>query len=266
MEIGISTACFYPMQTEQTLEIIAGLGASVCEVFFEAECEYEPEFTSLIKDRLTKYNIKPNSVHAFCAPFEAQLFSDYERRRKDALKSFEKVLKAASALGCNIYTFHGDKRADDFDSIDFAHYGKCFDLLANMACSYGVQLAWENVAWCQSSRPEFIKRIKEITKSTNLKHTLDIKQAKRAGISPYEYIEVMGEGLVNLHLNDNNDTATCLLPGEGTVDFSEYFDYLKQKGYRGNAIIEVYNSNYKSLDQLKTSFDKTKKLCLKENW
>lgn len=258
MEIGISTACFYPMQTEETLVIIASLGANICEVFFEAECEYEPEFTSIIKERLEQCGIKINSAHAFCAPFESQLFSDYERRRNDALKSYEKVLKAASALGCDIYTFHGDRRADDYNTIDFAHYGRCFDLLADMAEAYGVRLAWENVAWCQSSRPEFIKTIKEITKSSSLKHTLDIKQAKRAGVSPYEYIDVMGDDLVNLHLNDNTDTNTCMLPGEGAVDFVALFDYLKEKGYKGRGIIEVYNSNFKSLDQLKNSFDKIK--------
>ena len=260
MEIGISTACFYPQQTEDTIQTIADLGATLCEVFFEAECEYEADFVSIIKERLDRFGIRLNSVHAFCASFEAQLFSDYERRRKDALKVYHNVLRAASELGGDIYTFHGDKRSDSLDSVDFAHYGRCFDELAEIAADYGVRLAWENVAWCQSSRPEFIRRIKEITKSDNLKHTLDLKQARRSGTLPEEYIDVMGKDLVNLHINDYNDCLTCMLPGEGTVNLARYFSILEESGYCGNGIIEVYKSNFDSLSRLQSSFNHTKKL------
>ena len=39
MKIGVSTACFYPLETEKSL-VAAAQGGSVCtELFFNADCE-----------------------------------------------------------------------------------------------------------------------------------------------------------------------------------------------------------------------------------
>ena len=52
MEIGISTASFYPMQTEDTIKIISDMESSLCEVFLEAEYEYGKEFIRELKKEL----------------------------------------------------------------------------------------------------------------------------------------------------------------------------------------------------------------------
>ena len=209
----------------------------------------------MLKNRMDSFGVAANSVHAFCATFEHQLFSEYERRRKDALVLFRKVLEAAVTLNAKSYTFHGDKRADSLKYVDFKHYGKCFDELLTMAEHYGVALGWENVAWCQSSRPEFIDIIKKSVSKDSLKYTLDIKQARRAGIDIEDYIAVMGSEIVNVHVNDYNKTSTCMLPGDGDVDFKDFFNKLSKSNYNSNAIIEVYSSNYKEISQLKKSLE-----------
>ena len=73
MEIGISTASFYPMQTEDTIKIISDMESSLCEVFLEAEYEYGKEFIRELKT-MESCGVRTNSVHAFCATFEHQLF------------------------------------------------------------------------------------------------------------------------------------------------------------------------------------------------
>ena len=83
--------------------------------------------------------------------------------------------------------------------------------------------------------------------------TLDIKQAYKANKTPLEYIKVMGEKLINLHVNDKNDKNICLLPGDGDVDFSELKKGLMAVEYKGNAIIEVYNENFITYDEIKKS-------------
>lgn len=253
MEIGISTACFYPLYTEETINIISDLGCGLCEVFLEAEYEYDKDYINILKKKMNAFNMRAGSVHAFCATFEHQLFSEYERRRTDALKVFEKVLIACTIIGAKNYTFHGDKRCDDLSMLDFGHYLKCLDDLINLSAQYDVNLSWENVAWCQTSRPEFIKIVRQ--HSPALKFTLDIKQARRAGIPPEEYIKAMGAGLTNVHVNDYNQASTCLLPGEGEHDFARLFCRLRDMGYRGNAIIEVYSSDYSSYAQLKKAME-----------
>ncbi len=253
MEIGLSTACFYPMQTEDTIRVISDLGAPLCEVFFEADCECDLSFARLLKERMEERGVRAVSAHAFCIPFEHQLFADYQRRIDDALVSYRRVLAAASAIGARYYTFHGDKRSERLDGLDYKHLGRCFDALLNMADAYGVSLAWENVAWCQSSRPEHIANIKNAVSRDGLKFTLDIKQANRAGVPVDEYIKVMGSDIANLHINDFDAHATCLLPGKGVFDFAELFAKLGSAGYRGDAIVEVYSENYTDISQLADS-------------
>ncbi|NLB82426.1 MAG: sugar phosphate isomerase/epimerase [Clostridiaceae bacterium] len=258
MEIGISTACFYPVYTEETFKIISDLGCNLCEIFLEAEHEYDKNFTALLNDKMQKYNIRAKTVHAFCATFEQQLFSEYERRRYDALKVYKKVLQAAVDLGAKSYTFHGDRRCDNLDNLDFECYVKNLNELLDIASYYDVALSWENVAWCQTSRPEFIQRVKSAAPS--LKFTLDIKQARRANVLPEEYISAMGDSLINVHVNDFNGEKSCMLPGRGEYDFKKLLDRLKGIGYKGNAIIEVYSSDYNDYSELKTSMEYLKGL------
>lgn len=259
MEIGISTACFYPLYTEDTIKIICGLGTNLCEVFLEAECEYERDYILELKKEMDKLNVRANSVHAFCATFEAQLFSEYERRRTDALVTYKKVVEAAALLGADSYTFHGDKRSDDLGKINFKHYIKCVNELLDIAQSNNIALSWENVAWCQTSRPEFIAKIKEA--APEMKFTLDIKQAGRVGKTPYEYLDVMGSSVINVHVNDFNFERSCMLPGQGMFDFKVFFRRLDAMDYKGNAIIEVYSWDYDNYSELKTSVEYLRSIC-----
>lgn len=252
MNFGVSTASFFPVSTEDTIPIIKELGVDRCEVFLEAESEYDLEFIAILKECCKKNDITPISVHSFCGAFEPFIFSHYERRRLDCIKMFEKVLVAARELGVKYYTFHGEPIRE---VKDIAGYAAKFTELAEIAKSYGVILAWENVSWCQSSNPNFIEQVMEKIKSDNLKFTLDIKQAYRANRTPADYIKVMGENIVNVHINDCTAEQMCLLPGEGMVDFPKLFQQLKKASYQGDYILEVYRANYNDYNQIKKSLN-----------
>lgn len=247
MAFGISSASFFPVLTENTIPIIKELGSDCCEIFLEAESEYDSDYVSMLKDRCIEYEVTPISVHSFCSAFEPFLFTTYERRRIDCYKVFEKVLAAAKILGVKYYTFHGETIREIKDMND---YSARFTELAEIAKSYNVVLAWENVSWCQSSNPEFIEKVMEKINSNNLKFTLDIKQAYRANRKPADYIKVMGKNIVNVHINDCTSEQMCLLPGEGMVDFSELFEQLNSISYKGDYILEVYRSNYTDYSQI----------------
>lgn len=260
MEIGISTASFYPMQTEDTIKIISDMESSLCEVFLEAEYEYGKEFIRELKERMESCGVRTNSVHAFCATFEHQLFSEYERRRRDAIVLYKKVLEAASVLGAKYYTFHGDNNSTSFKNINIDHYYKCLSEIAYIARSYDVYLAWENVVRSRTSRPDFIKKIRDIT--DDVKFTLDIKQARRAGVPLSEYIKAMGDDMVNVHVSDYDTNNTCLLPGKGEFDFCGFFRTLKENGYKNDVIIEVYSTDYSDYGEIKDAFEYLKGLAV----
>ena len=108
MTIGLSTACFYPENTENTVSILKRLGVKKTEVFLEAQSESRKVFYKPLRKSLDSAGIEVISVHGFVAFYEPFLFSEYKRRADDAFYEFEKISEAAAGLGAKYYTFHGN--------------------------------------------------------------------------------------------------------------------------------------------------------------
>jgi len=252
MQIGISSACFYPyVETEYSIPLMKEIGFDLGEIFLNSPSEYEYDFVQKLKEQKVKHNFKVNSVHAFCAPFEPFLFDRYERRRKDMLIYFRAICRTCKQLEANSYTFHG-MRNIEFRGLDMDHVIDVYNELTYIAGEAGIKLAQENVSWCMSSELNFLTTIKERCRYP-LFFTLDLKQAYKANKLPTDYINIMGTELVNLHINDRNEGHVCLLPGNGDIDYALLSKSLLGVGYKGNAIIEVYNENFKTYEEIKKS-------------
>ena len=57
MKAGVSTACLYPMQTEEALETLAKMGIKTLEIFFNAPSELSKPFLRNLREIKTKYSI-----------------------------------------------------------------------------------------------------------------------------------------------------------------------------------------------------------------
>lgn len=250
MDIGISTACFYPMATEETISIIKNMGFHKIEVFMEAYSEYEEDFAYMLRNRIADYGLQVISAHSFCSTYEPFLFSEYDRRRQDSVKVLKKALNAAKILGAKYFTFHGNRKEATTGNFDFQKFGEQMTFIAELAREYNIMLAWENVCWCQSCSPDFIEKSLEYIRSDNLAFTLDIKQAYRAQIEPTRYIHVMKDRIANVHINDADSQHSCLLPGQGKVNLLEIIELLRTYGYDGELIIEIYSSNFENNDEI----------------
>ncbi|MFU0799396.1 MAG: sugar phosphate isomerase/epimerase [Xylanivirga thermophila] len=251
MQIGVSTASFYPAAlTEDAVELMGKMGIKNLEVFLETYSEYDENFCMDIAQVLNKYDMRASSVHTLSTQFEPQLFALTSRQRDDAVKIFKKVLKGAKIMGADIYVFHGPPvRANSMPNMDFKRIGRITDELCDMAAEYGVRLAWENVCWCLYAYPEFAIRLLEHTKS-NIYFTLDIKQAMKSGYTPYNFLEYMGDRLVNIHLCDYDEEKRLFMPGRGSFDFNQLKRLLDKKGYDGPVIMEIYRNNYKHYSEI----------------
>lgn len=247
------------METERTLEHINALDVKTIEVFLQAESEYGPSYINKLKEKIDEYNMSVTSVHGFCATYEPFLFAGYKRRRKDAFKSFEKVLKAGKLLGAKYFSFHGNRADYIGDNFNMNEFAKIMNMLSTLAGDYGIKLAWENVSWCQSNNPGFIKEAIGAMDMKNICFTLDIKQAVRAGYLPLDYIDAMKGHIGNVHINDWDESG-CRLPGDGTVDLKQVFLKLDELSYSGDFIIEVYSDNFKNLSDFRDSINFLKNL------
>ncbi|EJO5348423.1 sugar phosphate isomerase/epimerase [Clostridium botulinum] len=261
MEIGMSSACLYPkVPIEKSIGFMKNLGFNVGEVFLNTYSEYNEEFIKVLQEEKEKNEFLVNSIHAFSSAFEPYLFDTYKRRQRDMLKIFKKVCRAGRLLNANYYTFHGMRRSNLLD-LDMDYITDVYNELNYIANEEGVKLAQENVAWCMSSDIEFLHILNEKCR-TNMYYTLDIKQAFKIGKNPIEYINVMGNKIVNVHINDRDDTNICLLPGRGNKNLKKICCKLKEIGYNNVYTIEVYNDNYSSYSEITHSKDFLKKVLL----
>lgn len=254
MHIGISTASFYPTPIEQGIAAAEQLGFQQIELFINSESEYAPPFRTHLKQSLDALNLQVVSVHPYTSAMEGHLlFSDYVRRTEDALDQYERYFEAAAYYGASYFTFHGETlRSRGLPPARSQHRRiETYHMLCERAASHGITFTQENVSWCKSSDLAFLKQLYDGV--PELRYTLDIKQAYRAGVSWEKYVETVGDRIVNLHISDYTDSSDCLLPGEGNVDFVSLFQQLKARGYHGAAMVEVYSNDYSDFNELRQS-------------
>lgn len=266
MQTGVSTASlFLRKNTEDALPLLEVLGVKTAEVFLTSFSEYGYPFADILKER--KGNLHINSVHDLNTGFEPQLFAAHPRVRADAFGWMEKVLQSANALGAPYYTFHGTarvKRATRQPNADnFPKMIEGFARILDVCRIHGIDLCLENVEWATYNRPSvFATLAKELP---TLRGVLDIKQARISGYPYEEYLTEMGERLAYAHVSDINDMGKMCLPGQGKFDFDTMVKRLKDVGFDGALLIEVYEDNYADPIELKQSCAYLDEILYKNN-
>lgn len=245
MKTGISTASlFLRQETEQAMETAKQLGAQCVEIFLQTFYEYRPEFS----EKLPK-DIKVSSVHVNTHHIEHSLFNPSRRVRGDGYYWLDQVMRSARILGCKNYTFHG--KVGKVESID--EIESYLSPAVGFCSRYGVNLCLENVAWSIYHKPGIFSELKR--RIPSLMGVFDIKQAQRSGCPYKQYIKDMQGAISHVHLSDTDKNGNMCLPGKGTYNFKEILSRLKDAGFDGDVIIEVYNENFADIGELKKSLD-----------
>lgn len=239
------------------------LGVKNAEVFLTTYSEYDESFARLLARK--KGDISINSVHILNTQFEPQLLGTHPRVKADAFALLERVLKCANALGAPYYTFHGTarvKRASRSGERDnFPAMIASFREVSGFCQARGVTLCLENVEWATYNRLGVFEKL--AAEVSALKGVLDIKQARISGV-PYErYVSEMGEKLAYAHLSDIAENGKMCLPGRGVFDFDTLIKRLKDVGFDGALLIEVYADDYGEESELKASCDFLNELLYK---
>jgi sugar phosphate isomerase/epimerase len=251
VEIGVSSATFFNKEvTENSFGLMKDLGFGIAEVFLTTFSEYEKEFVEMLAERKKANGIRAYSVHSLNQQFEPELYNVNERTRSNAEVFLRKVAYGAKVLGARYYTFHGPallKRTPY--RFDFKYLGEKTREICGILSEYGAELAYENVHWTYFSTPEYFLNLKR--EAENVKACLDIKQAMQSKIPYAEYLKVMSGRLVNVHVCDYDENGKLCVPGRGSFDFVEFFKILKDTGYDGPILMELYSSDYTSFDEVR---------------
>ncbi len=253
MRIGVSSAVMYPQKTEASFKALIEQGFDLFEFFYNCDEEISAPFIDGLNK--LKGDAEIVSIHPYTAFAEAVLFfSGYKRRTEESIKKYNRVFKTASSLGVKYFTFHGDRFygvASDSAFELSVESEKTLSTLADTAKKHGITLCLENVSWCKSRSPVYIKSVAD--RVENIGFTLDLKQARRAGVDYSEYLKAMGNKLLNIHVSDFDDDYDCILPGSGKFDFLKFKNEILSVGYRGDILIEVYSQCFESTSEIARS-------------
>lgn len=266
MITGVSTASLFNRKNnEDALPFLDEIGVKTAEVFLTSFSEYSAEFGKLLANR--KGQVRVHSVHDLNTQFEPQLFVTNERVKKDAFDWLSKVMEAGKELGAKYYTFHGVARikrsARSGINDDFASLCKSFQEIYGFCENYGLKLCLENVEWATYNRLGVFNQIRSCVPSIG--GVLDVKQARISGVDYRDYLTEMGANLTHVHLSDVDEMGKIRLPGQGVFNFGETIDRLKDVGFDGALIIEVYKDDYSDLSEIKNSVDYLNELLYKKN-
>ena len=250
MNIGVSTASYYPLETELALEEIGKSGIKTTEIFFNAESELKDSFIDILEDIKDLYQLNIVAIHptlSLAEPF--MIFSNYKRRFDEALYKFARYSEVAARLGAKYINLHGGRPNS---SLSDEEYCERYMLLKEVTLKNGVTVLQENVSKYRAGEIEFMRSMRDIL-GADAEFCFDIKQAVRSGYSPYLLAEEFINSIRHLHISDHSIASDCMLPGNGGFDFSAFFELFKKNGYKGDAVIEVYNNAYKKYDEITTA-------------
>lgn len=244
---GASTANFYPELTEDSLDRLLALGFRHIEVFFNTESETALDYLRELKGKIEAAGASITSIHPYLSGTEPYLlFSQYERRYRDGLRQYERLFEAAAYLGAPYVVMHGDRREGVLPAEE--SIGR-FEGVYDLGSTYGVTLLQENVVRFRSSDVAYIRQMRRQL-GDKAHFVFDFKQCRRSGYTPAEVIDAMGDRVAHVHLSDGTAEKDCLPPGKGTADLRKVLSSLKQQGFDGAVILELYRTNFRKPEEL----------------
>lgn len=263
MEIGASSSCFYPMETEKSFLHVASHGFKNIEIFLNSPSETDKSFIRELKSIKDTYGVFVTSIHPYESFGEGyNFFSNYYRRYVDACENYKRFFLAAAELGAPYVVMHGAKFGAEICDDEYAER---FTKLNEIAMSLGCFMAHENVVNFSGEKPEFMAKLKQYGKE-NFKMVLDVKQARKSNINPTNFIDTVGSSIAHVHLSDKTTLSECAPPSpKGEFDFLRLFSLLKDVGYSGKYVIELYSNGFKTIDDLVSSAQYLDKLLNKIN-
>ena len=252
MAIGISTSCFYPQTTEDSLRMVGELGADCTEIFINSPTELRKPFMDMLQNIRTQYSLRVKSLHTYASFTESYyFFSSYERRFYDSIEDFKRYFYGMGLLGAELLVMHGAKIPG---SIPDEQVFERFDRLYCLGREAGITLCQENVVHYRSESPDFLARMRAAL-GDHFHMVLDIKQARRTGIDPYVFAERFADNIAHIHISDYTDERDCVVPlcTGAKFDFPKFFRFMRDKGYKGDYMIELYEKSYDSPEQIRTA-------------
>jgi len=234
----------------ESLKRAAEAGFRYVEVWTEPYEEFEGRVDELVR-AIDKYGVKAYSLHAPFFGLDISAIDEDARRR-----SLEKVLRSleiAERLGCSCFIIHPSSksyhRKEDYEKAKLMLL-KSVEEIEKASSGHGVRVSLENML---APREGFrvgtsVAELREIAEKVSLGEVgicLDTGHTNYNGLEVAEEVREAGDLLAALHINDNDGSGDQhLVPGEGTIDWHSFLEALKDTGYDGLLMFEIYGGDH----------------------
>src|SRR5699024_5689811 len=186
-------------------------------------------------------------IHPFTSNSESlYFFTSYPGRLQDGLMIYRPFLRAAQKLGARVLVFHGATLQNRMDILQSAVNLRVLDRVALE--EEGVTVAEGNVGRGRGEDPDYVVQLREYY--PELRFVLDVKQALRSGHHPLEYVEKLGDSIIHVHISDSSPQQDCLPVGQGEMDTLAFLQHLKQEGFSGAVLQELYRESYRQQSEV----------------
>ena len=213
---------------EEILKKITAVGFKSIEVLEGNLTKYSQDI-SVLKDMLQKYSAEMMSV-CVGANFI------YQDALEDEMFHMEEVAKAAKAVGVTYAALCGGAiRRKGVQDSDYHLLGKGLDMAAKVFAEYGIEASYHPHLGSMAEAPEQVDRL---FSETSIKICPDLAHLAAGGGDPLETVKKYYDRISFVHLKDLDDNGFAPL-GKGRLDIDGVLDFLKEKGYKGDYLVEV---------------------------
>jgi len=240
MKFGLSTTMIEDKDIFSQIPILSEYGIKKIELRANLKhFEYNNyKKIDLLSKKLDKFGIMAYSMHM---PFGNVDISREEKQiRDESIIRIKEAGLALQRLGGKVLVVHGGAKVENKREKRVEISLQSLKELSDFCVERGLDLAVENTLPGRiGDKIEELLYIIEKLNSPNTGACLDTGHINVHG-DPAEALKKLGDRLIHIHITDNlGENDDHLLPGEGNINWENFFAALNQINYKGILMLEV---------------------------
>jgi protein FrlC len=242
VKTGISTFIYVNYPLPEALRRIADIGYDAVDIWGGRPHAYRRDLSHSDIERLKRLL---QQLHLSVASFIPAQFryptclcSNNETIRRDSVAYIADSIQTAAALGapvvsvCPGHSLHGQGKRDAWMRLS-----ESLVTISDFATAYGTRIAIEPADRYETdlvgTTSDAMRLIRQLSLA-NLGIVFDVGHAHVMSEPIAEALQMMGDRLFHVHVDDNNGQRDQhLIPGDGSIDFPALIALLRQAGYDG---------------------------------
>lgn len=223
-------------------------------------------YIEVLEGNLTKYADNMDELKAMLSKNNVEMMSVcvganfiYKDALEDELAHIEEVARLAKEVGVSYIGICGGAiRAKGVQESDYQLLAEGLDMAKAVIESYGIKASYHPHLGSMAEAPDQIDKLFALT---SIDICPDLAHIAAGGGDPLEVVKKYYDRISFMHLKDLDDNGFAPL-GTGSVDIKAVINYLKERGYEGDWLVEVDGYAGDPVEACKTSYEYLKGLLV----